>query len=1126
MRFYLVFVFVAALLSADLQGQSNVLSGNVASFGMAGRTNLTMTLTIISPRNRKIGNSLISNDPITTQTDTNGNFSFSNVVFGYYGLTSSDSTGSRWPIMVFTDTTNDVQLVNLVNWAVATPPNNWSNYYNIPQINSLLESVASSTNTGVAGVTNAASTNAIEPIVISSTVFIPAQTNQVTAQNVFSAVPGLLTNSYTGEYSYLRIQSPTNDAFLSLGAGSQLVSDNIDLLSTGGRLTVSPYGISLGSGFSSVEILTNGTLSLADKHGAALVSDESGGWSITGPLAAVEPVALSGFQIAGSQISSPISITNLPPGSSANGRSLNIESGLYNWKLALQRTNAVRLMFVGDSTATLVNGSRAYGVKSFFSEFLPNVQKLFLSAESYPKSANVSFGGDDTNWFARYLQMPANSFATNDGYNTPLIGADNIKFAGISWPHGGTVNVYTISSTVSVPVLVASISLSNSIGSVGFITNIPVSGTYYTYVQSVTADAGYSNSVLFCIAEKSATKNLIVYDVGYGGQAVTDWVNVNTNIFYPVWAGLSNDVVIVAQKNSTGVMIETNMAALQTMFTNASPKSDMVWLSAFPAWAPGWDIDGINQQFYLNAQRTGQVFYDDGSQLPPTNTMFSMGLMTDGVHLTTLGGTLTGGLLARELKRVASGYDWTTKPTLSISGVSSLAGAVTANSQVSILGQSSSQNLILNNTGNDQTLIGYNVRGSGYNSWRVGAIAGTGNSTGAHPNYGWIPITPAGGYALGGTHLALELTTNGNAIFGGVATGNGSGLTNVTADYLSTSLTNWIVDQIAESINVSFYSSAVTNSTIGVSNCVIMTTVPAVLAQTNTYLLNGLANNYYLAAFTTNLVTGVTAGNATVHRFYSVAGGTFTDRPELYIVTTNGTLVELGVGAYTVKSSIVLTEEIASIVINISTNPPGGCYVGVRWLLASETGNPTVTAVSGDGYGSRIELNASEGSESLNEAKLNENNTFTGVNTFTQPIVGSGELITNVNVSALRFSIGTSNTVSVNTNAANGVNYGGTAFVSGTDTAGIITVITGSGTQPASPILCTNIFSSAFKQALSNATPVVIINYMQTVSSYYAGTINRAYLSRVTTNGFCISWVGGIMDTSSTNHFSYLVVRP
>ena len=126
------------LAACTAAAQTNVLVGNVSSFNFAGRTNLTMELALISPRNRSVGGTLISNDPIDTQCDTNGTFSFTNVCYGYYGLRALDSTSSRWPIMVFIDTTNTVPITSCINWAVAIPPNSWSNYYNIPQINALL----------------------------------------------------------------------------------------------------------------------------------------------------------------------------------------------------------------------------------------------------------------------------------------------------------------------------------------------------------------------------------------------------------------------------------------------------------------------------------------------------------------------------------------------------------------------------------------------------------------------------------------------------------------------------------------------------------------------------------------------------------------------------------------------------------------------------------------------------------------------------------------------------------------------------------------------------------------------------------------------------------------------------
>jgi len=146
-----ILALLLSLLAVAAQAQTNVLTDNVASFGQAGRTNLTLTLTLVQPRNRYniVTHQFISNDPLQTTTDTSGNFSFTNICYGFYRFTLSDSTSSAWPIQVWPDTMGTTNLGALVNWAVLNPPNNWSNYYNVPQINALLASATAGAGTNV-----------------------------------------------------------------------------------------------------------------------------------------------------------------------------------------------------------------------------------------------------------------------------------------------------------------------------------------------------------------------------------------------------------------------------------------------------------------------------------------------------------------------------------------------------------------------------------------------------------------------------------------------------------------------------------------------------------------------------------------------------------------------------------------------------------------------------------------------------------------------------------------------------------------------------------------------------------------------------------------------------------------
>lgn len=203
------------MFSIFCRAQSNIIYGNISSLGFVGRTNLDLQLSIITPKHRKINNIQISDDPVPATTDMSGNYSFTNIAFGYYSLTASDSSGTRWPVLVFTDTTGSNNMSSLINYNVAIPPNSASNYYSIAQINQMFQSL-----TIPNAITNAVATNAGVLTVSGATLFIPtnapANTNALTtAQQAIlnSAITNAVgTNTGTVTISGGTLFVPTNSA--------------------------------------------------------------------------------------------------------------------------------------------------------------------------------------------------------------------------------------------------------------------------------------------------------------------------------------------------------------------------------------------------------------------------------------------------------------------------------------------------------------------------------------------------------------------------------------------------------------------------------------------------------------------------------------------------------------------------------------------------------------------------------------------------------------------------------------------------------------------------------------------------------------------------------------------------
>ncbi len=138
MKKSLLILFFVFLTSGFLSAQTNLLHGNIASFNLQPRTNMVMILQVTWPLNRTIGNQFISNDPLITSADTNGNFYFTNVAWGRYKLYPRDSTSSYWMPQIGTNTIGAWELAALSPLSAAIPPNPATNYYTQAQVDALI----------------------------------------------------------------------------------------------------------------------------------------------------------------------------------------------------------------------------------------------------------------------------------------------------------------------------------------------------------------------------------------------------------------------------------------------------------------------------------------------------------------------------------------------------------------------------------------------------------------------------------------------------------------------------------------------------------------------------------------------------------------------------------------------------------------------------------------------------------------------------------------------------------------------------------------------------------------------------------------------------------------------------
>lgn len=134
--------------------QSNVIYGDLFSFDLKPRTNLTMTLTLVSPVNRVWDGKLISNDPRTVKTDTLGHFNYTNVIYGKYRLQPSDDSQTIWTLYVGTNTVGLWNYASLITNSAAIPPNDGTNFPTTSQVIAMIGTITSESQTNLLWGTN------------------------------------------------------------------------------------------------------------------------------------------------------------------------------------------------------------------------------------------------------------------------------------------------------------------------------------------------------------------------------------------------------------------------------------------------------------------------------------------------------------------------------------------------------------------------------------------------------------------------------------------------------------------------------------------------------------------------------------------------------------------------------------------------------------------------------------------------------------------------------------------------------------------------------------------------------------------------------------------------------------
>lgn len=221
------------LMSWRAHGQTNVIYGNVGDYGMNPQVQVPVTLKLVSPNPRIWDNFLIQQEPVTHNSNTNGAFAFTNVIWGTYLLTAYGAQGTSITIYIWTNTlgSNAVQTLttNFLNpaayWSQQQSDQRYlfatnggangllmtlSNGVWVPEIAPTLGGISVAASTGLVAVTNGAvitlsATNTGGGANVAAGTNITTVTNAGTVTvNVSTNVAGLTNNQkFTGNNVFI-----------------------------------------------------------------------------------------------------------------------------------------------------------------------------------------------------------------------------------------------------------------------------------------------------------------------------------------------------------------------------------------------------------------------------------------------------------------------------------------------------------------------------------------------------------------------------------------------------------------------------------------------------------------------------------------------------------------------------------------------------------------------------------------------------------------------------------------------------------------------------------------------------------------------------------------------------------
>ena len=203
------YLLLAPAAAHAQMAQTNVLYGYVGNYGLSPQSRVSISLKLLSPLTRTVGNIVIQQEDQGTTSGTNGYFAFTNIIWGKYQYTLSGLAGTVFKCEVYTNTIGSVPIASLTTASTVAPTDPAQQYYNKAQVNALLTAIVSPTNSGVTleSGTNTfvdTDTNGLTRVNVPNGIFDPAgtartlvspYTNQVSLAALLAVAPGLATNA-------------------------------------------------------------------------------------------------------------------------------------------------------------------------------------------------------------------------------------------------------------------------------------------------------------------------------------------------------------------------------------------------------------------------------------------------------------------------------------------------------------------------------------------------------------------------------------------------------------------------------------------------------------------------------------------------------------------------------------------------------------------------------------------------------------------------------------------------------------------------------------------------------------------------------------------------------------------